>query len=166
MRFLALFLCASTALAQRSATIAGTISSSLSGDPVAQAPIQATNRSTHSVYKTASSEAGQYTLTSLPPGAYDLSAAPNGYNAFAQQNVTLAAGQTLRLDIRLVDYQLDTLGDGREFRIELTSPHPTPAGPAPRTPEGKPDFSGVWYAQRPVDPGSHPEQDRETESRR
>jgi len=153
MRLLVLFVCVPSAFAQ-SGAIAGTVSSSLSGDPVAGAPIQVTNRSTHTVYKAASSADGHYTLASLPAGAYDLSVAPPGYNAFAQQNVAVAAGQTLRLDIRLLDYQLDTLGDGREFRIELTSPHPTPAGPAPRTPEGKPDFSGVWYAQRPVDPGT------------
>jgi hypothetical protein len=153
MRLLALFWCASAALAQSSGTITGDVSG-LSGDMVANAPIQATNLSTNSVYKAASSQSGHYTLAQLPPGTYKLSVAAPGFDAYVQQNLIVAAAQTLRFDIHLNDFQLGTLGDGPEFRIALLSPHQTPSGPTPRTPDGKPDLSGVWYAQRPLDPGS------------
>jgi hypothetical protein len=158
MRSLAILGCvapfwyASVALAQSSGTIFGTIFD-LSGDPVANAPIQATSRATHALYKATSTTGGRYTLSRLPPGAYDLSVAAPGFNAYSESNLTVVAAQTLPFDIHLIDYQLGTLGDGREFRIDQTSPHAAPPGPAPRTPEGKPDLSGVWYAQRPVDPG-------------
>jgi hypothetical protein len=152
MRVIALFLFASAAFAQGLGTIAGTVSN-LPGDAVPKAPIQATNVSTNAIFKAASSEKGAYTLSQLPPGTYEISVAVPGFNPYVQKNVTIAATQTLHLDIHLIDYQLDTLGDGREFRLDLINPHPTPSGPTPRTAAGKPDFSGVWYAQRPVDPG-------------
>src|SRR6266849_3828275 len=152
MRFMALFLFTSAGFAQSGATITGTVFD-LPGATVANAPIQAINISTHAVYKAASSEKGLYTLAQLPAGAYEVSVAALGFNPYVQKNVTVAAAQTLRLDIHLIDYQFDTLGDGREFRIDLISPHATPSGPTPRTPDGKPDLSGVWWAQRPVDPG-------------
>jgi hypothetical protein len=147
------FLCAS-ALAQTTGAITGTISN-LDGDAVPNAPIQATNARTNATFKAASSQTGGYTLAQLPAGIYNLSITLLGYNPFTQQNVAVGAAQTLRLDIHLLDFQLGTLGDGREFRIDLLSPHAgTPSGPAPRTADGKPDLSGVWYAQRPVDPGT------------
>ena len=152
MRIIPFLLCVASAFAQNSGSISGTVLN-LPGEVVAHAPIQATNLSTNAVFKTTSSEKGLYTITQLPPGAYDISVAFLGYNPFLQKNVTVASAQTARLDIHLIDYQFDTLGDGREFRIDLYSPHPAPTGPTPRTPEGKPDLSGVWYAQRPVDLG-------------
>jgi hypothetical protein len=139
-------------MAQNTGTLTGTVFD-LNGDKVQKAPIEATSTTTKAVYKTTSLENGDYRLA-LPAGKYDLSVALLGFNPFRQQDVVVTAGQTVRLDIHITDYQLGTLGDGREFRIDLLSPHPAPSGPAPRTPGGKPDFTGVWYAQRTVDPGN------------
>ena len=144
---------AAIACAQTTGTIAGRVVD-LSGDRVARAPIEATHTVTKSVYKSVSSANGSYTLEGLPAGNYDLSVALLGYNPYVEKNINVRVGQVRQLDIELVDYQLNTLGDGRDFRIALLSPHATPSGPAPRTTGGKPDFTGVWYAQRTEDPGT------------
>jgi hypothetical protein len=152
MRFPLFILCASLGFGQSAGTITGSVSN-LPGEAVANVAVQAVNVATNAIYKAASSANGVYTLAPLPSGVYEVSVAALGFNPFVQKNVTVAAAQTLRLDIHLTDYQLDTLGDGREFRVDLISPHTTPSGPTPRAGDGKPDLSGVWYAQRPVDPG-------------
>jgi hypothetical protein len=145
-------LCATDAYSQSGGTIAGTVVDS-DGEAVANPQVQATNKSTKTVYKTTGSEKGHYTLATLPLGTYDVSINAPGFYPNNQQNVSVGATEPLRLEVHLLDYQLGTLGDGREFRIQLTSPHPAPTGPTPRTADGKPDLSGVWFAQRTVDPG-------------
>jgi hypothetical protein len=152
MRFVLFICCCSVGFGQGTGTITGTVSN-LPGEAVANVTLRAVNAGTNTVFKAASSANGVYTLAQLPSGTYDVSVTAAGFNPFQQKDITVAAAQTLRLDIHLMDYQLDTLGDGREFRIDLTSPHATPTGPAPRTADGKPDLSGVWYAQRPIDAG-------------
>jgi hypothetical protein len=147
-----LALCALAACAQSGGTITGTVVDS-DGQAVENAQVQATNKSTKMVYNTAGSEQGHYTLGTLPPGAYDISVIAPGFNVYNRPNVSVGATDLLRLDVRLLEYQLGTLGDGREFRVQLTSPHPAPSGPTPRTADGKPDLSGVWFAQRTVDGG-------------
>lgn len=54
------------------------------------------------VYRAASSASGRYTLAQLPPGVYELSVNAPGFNPYVQPNVTLAAAQTLALDIHLI----------------------------------------------------------------
>jgi Carboxypeptidase regulatory-like domain len=138
-------------LAQSGGTITGTVVN-LSGDPVAKAVIQATNAETKAVYKATTSAAGVYTLAQLPAGTYQL-ASGSLFFELVERSVKVAAAETLQLNLHLVDVQLNTLGDNLALLITWFSPHKTPAGPTPRMPDGKPDLSGVWYSQRPVDPG-------------
>src|SRR5204863_7722018 len=94
------FFLVAAAFAQANAgTITGTVID-LAGDVVANAPIQATNVATKTVYKADSSEKGTYAIAQLPAGAYALSVAAPGFNAYSAENVTVAAGPTLRFDIR------------------------------------------------------------------
>jgi hypothetical protein len=151
MRSLVFILLAVTGFAQNNGTITGTVLD-LPGEPVANAPIQVTNAATKAVFKATSSDKGVYTLSQLPAGTYELSVAAAGFNPYTQ-NITVAAGQTQHLDLHLFDFQLDTLGDGREFRVDQITAHKTPDGPAPRAPDGNPDLTGIWYAQRTLDPG-------------
>jgi len=136
------------ALAQSGASLSGVVLD-LGGDAVANAPVEARNAVTKTVYKTSSSATGAYSFGPLPPGAYEVTVDAPGFSKFVQKDVA-APG---KFDVHLLDYQLNTLGDGREVRIGLLLPHETPSGPAPRTPQGKPDFSGLWHPLRVTDPG-------------
>jgi Carboxypeptidase regulatory-like domain len=145
-----------TALAQRNfGTMSGSVSDTNHG-PVGGTSVQAKNTETGMVYKTASDLRGNYTLSELPPGTYDVSATSFGFKAFERKNVVIAADQTFRLDIPIGDFiSLDTLGEDRAGlgKLFLSRPKP-PEGPAPRTSDGKPDFSGLWFGPLPLGPSS------------
>src|SRR5450631_747808 len=116
----AAILCAAAAFAQSGGAITGTVLD-VDGVAVANAPVQVTNKTTNAVVKTTTSSTGTYDLAQLPPGTYDLSVAPLGFNPYVRQNISVAGSKTMRVDVQLVDYQFGTLGDGREFRIQLLS---------------------------------------------
>jgi Carboxypeptidase regulatory-like domain len=139
------------AFAQSGGVIRGTVVDS-DGTAVANAQVQAVNAETKAVYKTAGSARGEFTFTGLPAGTYSVTIVAPGFYAI-NKTAAVATAEPSRLDVHLLEYQLGTLGDGREFRIQLTSPHTAPSGPAPRTAGGKPDLTGVWYAERTIDPG-------------
>jgi hypothetical protein len=150
MRFILLVGLAAGAWAQNTAAIIGTVSD-LAGQPVPNAPVQATQLPSGMTYKATTGKDGVYKIEHLSLGNYEISVAVVGFNAFTQKVVIPAAVLPLKVDIHLVDYQFDTLGDGKEFQIQRVSPHDAPKGPTPKTSDGKPDFSGVWFAQRPVE---------------
>ena len=144
------------AIAQSNAptgSIAGTLFDSI-GDPVDNNAVQAKNAGSGAMFKTITSATGQFSLADLPPGTYDVSAAAPGLRPFEKKGVTVEASQTAKLDIRLGDTtQLNTLGEDRTHQIADMKRHKPPSGPTPRTLDGKPDLSGIWWRTTTVDPG-------------
>jgi hypothetical protein len=150
----ALFLVAIAAFGQGDkGTITGNVKDPVGGI-LAGASVQATNASTHAAYKAISSAQGVYKLADLPAGTYDVSLTVPGVAPFAQKNVAVGPGDTAHVDIEIKEgTQLSTLGeDSLSIAADAKRHHP-PSGPTPRTADGKPDLSGVWWSPRTVDPG-------------
>jgi len=102
---------------------------------------QATNLDTKETFKTTSSSDGSYGLSGLPAGNYEISV-ENMFPClpFHQGGLRVAGGETTRVDIRLDDVNLNTLGDGGEQFAQALSDKPVVSGPAPRVSNGKPDL--------------------------
>src|SRR5262245_5330138 len=96
-----LFLCASLGFAQTGlAVVTGTITDS-SGASVANAPVEIRNLENGAIFRGASSETGNFTVSQLPVGDYDLTVAVSGFKAYTHTRFHLAAEQTMREDIAL-----------------------------------------------------------------
>src|ERR1700732_4291700 len=112
------------------------------GVALAVATVEAKNVATGSVSKAGSNAAGKYALADLVPGVYDISVAVPAVRPFEKKGVTVAAAQALELNIKLQEgTQLSTLGEDTLGSIAGRQRHHPPAGPTPRTPDGKPDLS-------------------------
>jgi len=146
-----LMLIATAAFAQNNTgTITGSVLET-GGGPVGGVAIEAKNVETGAIFKANSAQSGSYTLSQLPAGRYELTATSFGFKRFERKDVVVQAGQTQRIDLPIGDFvTLQTLGEDRVSigRVFSSRPKP-PEGPAPRTPEGKPDLSGVWNGPGP-----------------
>ena len=85
-------------------TAAGTLTGIVtdpSGSVIANVPVTATHVDTGTKIVGTTSQTGNYTLPQLPVGRYVITVAQTGFKSFRQENVTIAAAQTLRLDISM-----------------------------------------------------------------
>ena len=95
-----LCLCSSSLAQSDRGTITGTISDS-SGAVVANASIQGKNLDTGSIFEAASSTTGNYTLSELPAGMYEVSVSVPGFKRYVRSGLTVEVARTLRIDITL-----------------------------------------------------------------
>jgi hypothetical protein len=96
-----LFLSVSSVFAQTArGTITGTVSDVTSA-VIPGVSITATETQTSSRYETVSTETGNYTLSQLPAGVYELSAELPGFKKYVRQGITVLVSATLRIDVAL-----------------------------------------------------------------
>jgi hypothetical protein len=95
------FLPARLAFAQSDrGTITGTVSDS-TGAVVPNVPVEAKNAVTGVTYQGASSTTGNYTISQLPAGNYEISLSAPGFKRYTRAGLTVEVAQVLRVDIAL-----------------------------------------------------------------
>src|SRR4051812_20251090 len=98
---LCLFASLACALAQTGlATITGTVTDP-SGAVLVNVPIEVRNGATGQTFTAATSATGNYTISQLPVGDYEVVVTAPGFKSYNHTNVHLAAQQTLREDVAL-----------------------------------------------------------------
>ena len=124
------------------------------GEPYAGASVQAKGAASGAVFKGVSSDDGKYSIANLPEGAYDVTVNIGGLRGFEKKALAVQGGKAARLDIRLEEgTQLSTLGEDPQAFAAKLKLHSPASGATPRTGDGKPDLSGVWWSSTTTDPG-------------
>jgi hypothetical protein len=82
------------------AGLTGTVTDT-SGANVANAHVVALNQQTHVSYLAETTGAGDYTIPSLPPGTYDISAVHSGFNRASVKDVVFHVGQLATVNLNL-----------------------------------------------------------------
>lgn len=95
-----LLLIASLSLFAQQSELSGLIKDA-SGATISQASIDATESATNLRFQTTSSESGLYRFPPLPPGRYTLKATAQGFDTHTINDLNLAVGAKLSLDITL-----------------------------------------------------------------
>ncbi len=97
----AFVLCAGLAMAQANVgTITGTVADP-AGAVVAGAPVQAKNSGTGLVYSGAASATGNYTISQLPVGTYEITVSASGFKKEVRPGVEVTSANTVRVDFAL-----------------------------------------------------------------
>jgi len=81
-------------------TITGIVSDP-AGAVVANATVEVKNLNSAQVYRALTTETGNYTVSQVPVGPYELTVTVQGFKTYTRQGLTLAAAQTMRIDVPL-----------------------------------------------------------------
>lgn len=81
-------------------TITGTVTDA-AGAVVPGAAIEVRNANTNVAYPTVTTDTGVYTVLRLPPGGYGITVTAAGFKTLNRTGISVAAGQTLPLDLAL-----------------------------------------------------------------
>ena len=81
-------------------TITGTVSDA-TGALVVGAAVEAKHVETGAIYPTQSTNTGNYTLSQLPAGTYEISVTAAGFKKYVRQGLTAEVAGTLRIDVNL-----------------------------------------------------------------
>ncbi len=98
------------------ATVSGTVLDP-SGAAIAAATVTATNTATNLQLKAASGQEGNYVISALPPGPYEITAEAQGFRTFTRRGITLNVGDKVQIDIPL---QVGSTTDSVTVTAELT----------------------------------------------
>jgi hypothetical protein len=80
--------------------ITGTVTDT-TGAVISNAQVEAKQVETGSLFPTTTTGTGNYTLTQLPVGTYEISVSAAGFKKFVRSGITVEVAQTLRIDIPL-----------------------------------------------------------------
>src|SRR5262245_21649537 len=81
-------------------TVTGTVSDP-GGAVIPGVSVEALRLDTGATYKTVTSETGNYALSQLPTGAYEISATLPGFKRYVRPNTQIGVAETLRIDVTL-----------------------------------------------------------------
>ena len=118
--------------------------------PIVNAEVRVKSTATGQVTVLTTSPAGEFSAA-VPAGTYDVFSSTVGYAVLARRGVTVAPGATVRVDATLAD-NANAGTPGEIYFLYARAERKPPAGPAPRTRDGKPDLSGVWYPGPDLEP--------------
>ncbi|HJT86930.1 MAG TPA: TonB-dependent receptor [Bryobacteraceae bacterium] len=94
-------LLAGTAFAQGGGgTLTGTITDP-AGAVIAGAAVEARNTDTGTIFRAVSTTTGNYTVSNLPVGPYELDVTAPGFKKFVRRNLTIQAAQTLPVNVTM-----------------------------------------------------------------
>lgn len=119
------------------------------------------NVDTGEVYSGLTSLDGNYTVSGLPEGSYNLSFEFRTamYQSYSEEGVFIADGETLQHDLNIQwSINLGTIGDDPGMlAVDILRNSGETSGPTPRLFNGDVDFSGMWVIrQSPGNPRQNP----------
>jgi hypothetical protein len=137
------------------------------GETVSNAPMQLTNLANENYLRTQSDDSGRYEFAGIIAGSYQLvvstplNISVGTYRPYESPTIELAPRENQKFVIRLKQSpSIGTIGDDiAVVSGAIRDRQEIPDLPAPRLPNNKPDFSGVWLigsAPFPEKPDAYP----------